>query len=144
MIFSRKKGIIIGARKGQAFLATVLLIGGIVVAAGILLAALVFSYIDSGYGLRASYVAEAMASAGAEDALLQLARNGSFSNPSGYTVAMGVYTATVTVNQNIPSQGLITILSAATVLFRTREVTAVVAEDPSTNQVTLISWQETQ
>jgi len=127
---------------GQAFLSMTLLIGGIIVAAGIILAFLVASFIDSGYGLQASYMAEVAATAGVEDAMLQLIRNGAFSSLSGYTVPVGANTANVTVSA--PSSGLVTILSTATVSLRIRKITAVVSENPATNQITLISWQETQ
>jgi uncharacterized protein (UPF0333 family) len=127
---------------GQAFLSMALLIGGIIIATGILFAFLAASFIDSGYGLQASYIAEAAATAGVEDALLQLARNGAFSSPSGYTVNAGGNAATVTVSA--PSSGLITVLSVATVSFRTRKITAVVSENPVNNQITLASWQEIQ
>ena len=119
-----------------------LLVGGIVIAAGILFAFFVASFIDSGYGLQASYIAEATATSGVEDAFLQLVRNGSFSSPSGYAINVGGNAAAVTVS--VPSSGLITILSVATVSLRTRKITAVVSENPTTSQITLVSWQETQ
>ena len=128
-------------RSGQVFLSMTLLIGGIVVTAGILFSFFVASFIDSGYGLQASYVAEVVATSGVEDALLQLARNGAFSSPSGYTVNTGGKTATVTVSA--PSSGLITIISTATVSLRTRKITAVVSENPATNQIIIVSWQQT-
>lgn len=142
MVFLKRKRIIIEGRNGQTFLVMTILIGGIVVAAGILLSFLVFSYIDSGYGLQASYAAEAAATAGVEDALLQLTRNGSFSS-AGYSVSAGTNTAMVTVTQNI-SSSTVTVLSSATVSLRTRKIKAIVAEDPTTNHVTLISWYATQ
>jgi uncharacterized protein (UPF0333 family) len=126
---------------GQTFLFMALLIGGIVVAAGILFAFFVSSFIDSGYGLQASYAAEAMAASGVEDALLQLSRNGSFTS-TGYTVSMGGSAATVTVSTSTP--GLITILSVATISLRTRKITAVASENPTTSQIALVSWKETQ
>ena len=128
--------------EGQAFLSLALLIGGIVLATGIFFAFFVASFIDSGYGLQASYIAEATATAGVEDALLQLARNGAFSSASGYQVQTGGNTATVTVSP--PSSGIITILSTATVSLRTRNITVQVSENPATNQITLASWRETQ
>ena len=136
----------IRAVAGQAFLSMTILVGGIVVAAGIFFAFFVASFIDSGYGLQASYVAEATATAGVEDAILQLSRNGAFSGPSGYstpyTIPVGSNTASVTINA--PSSGLITILSVSTVSLRIRKITAVVSEDSLTNQIKLVSWQETQ
>ncbi len=132
------------SRKGQGFLAVVLLVGGVVVAIGAFLAFLAFSSTDSSYGLQSSQGAEAAASSGAEDALLQLARNGSFSNTSGYSVQVGANTAIVTVNQNTPSTGFVTVLSTATVSQRTKKITVVLSENPQTNQVTVVSWQESK
>ena len=126
--------------KGQVFLSMTLLIGGVVVASGVLFSFFVASFVDSGYGLQASYAAEAAATSGVEDALLQLTRNGAFSNPSGYAVVLGKNTATVTVSA--PSSGLITIVSTATVSMRTRKIVVVASENPATNQIAIVSWQE--
>jgi len=129
--------------RGQAFLAVVFLIGGIVVFSGVLLAFLASTFIDSGYGYQASIVAEAAADSGAQDALLQLDRDPNFSS-TGYALAVGSTTATVAVTQASPSKGYVTILSSATVSSRTRKIQVVVAEDDSTDLLSVISSQEIQ
>lgn len=131
-------------RLGQTFLALVFLIGGIITFAGITLAFLATSFIDSGYGFNASVNAEAAAASGAQDAMIQLQRNPSFSSTSGYSLVVGSTTATVTVNQNTPSTGFITALSKATVSGRVKKVQVVLSENASTTQLSVVSWQEIQ
>ena len=130
--------------RGQTFLALVFLIGGIVLLIGFTLAFLANSFIDTGYGYQASVQAEAVAISGVEDALLQLDRVSSSSLPGSYTIPVGSNTATVTVTQNVPSAGLITLLSAATVSSHTRKVNVVAAINAATNQVSVVSWQDVQ
>lgn len=137
-------------KKGQAFLALVFFIGGIVSVASLLIAFLAASSVDTGYGAAASANAEAVAIAGAEDGLLQLNRDSSFptgssmSDPYTITPSSSAATATVTITQNSPSSGLVTILSAATALGHTKKIDVVVSENPSTGQVSIISWTEVQ
>jgi hypothetical protein len=131
-------------KRGQAFLSLVLLVGGAIILIGLTLAFLATSFVDTGYGYRALTQAQAAANSGVSDALLQLDRNASFSQPSGYSVIVGSNTATVTVTQNSPSTGLVTILSTATVGTRTRKITVVAAANASTSQVTIISSGVTQ
>lgn len=134
--------------KGQAFLALVIFIGGIVTVAGLLIAFFASSAVDTGYGVAASFTAESAATAGAEDALLQLDRNPEFPTGSGmsvpYTVTSGTATATVNVTQGSPSSGEATILSTATVNGRTKKINVVVSEDASTGAITIISWMDVQ
>jgi len=131
--------------KGQTFLALVIFIGGIVMVGGLLIAFFAASSVDTGYGVAAEFKAEAAATAGAEDALLQLDRNAQFKNTTGYAVSAGSSTtATVTVTQNTPSAGFATILSVATVSSHTKKISAVVSENASTSQVSVISWTEIQ
>lgn len=135
------------SKKGQAFLALTFFIGGILVVAGILIAFITISYVDTGYGIAASAKAEEAATAGAEDALLQLDRNAAFSTAvSGpYTVSSASSTtATVTVTQGSPSAGLVTILSVATVSAHAKKISVVVSENASTGQVGVVSWTDIQ
>jgi hypothetical protein len=126
-------------------LALVIFIGGIVAVGGLLIAFFAASSVDTGYGVAAEFNAEAAATAGAEDGLLQLDRNAQFSNTSGYSVSAGSSTtATVTVTQNTPSTGLATILSVATVSGHTKKIDVVVSENASTEQVSVVSWTEVQ
>ena len=120
-------------------------IGGILAGAGILLAFLALSSVDTGYGVAEAYRAEAAATAGAEDGLLQLDRNTQFSSTTAYPVSAGTSTtATVTVTQNSPSTGLATILSMATVSGHTKKINVVVSENAATGQINVISWADVQ
>jgi hypothetical protein len=128
---------------GQAFLSTILLMGGIMLVAGVVVAYLAIAFIDSGYGLQSSEVAEATATAGANDAFMRIVRNSDFSS-TGYTLAVARNTANITVTQNVPSAGLATIFSTATVGGRTRKINVVISITSSTGQSTMLSWQEVQ
>lgn len=119
-------------------------VGAIVAAVGVVLAFLAASSVNNIYAYQASVRAEAVAVSGAEDALLQLARNITFNNTGGYNVTVGSSTATVTVTQNSPSAGLTTVLSTATVLGSTRKIQVVVSTNASVNQTNLISWSIVQ
>ncbi len=135
--------------KGQAFLALTFFIGGILAVASILIAFLTLSSINTGYGIAAAFKAEAAATAGVEDGLLQLDRNAAFSTAlmsgGNYSVSSASSTtATVTVTQNSPSSGLVTILSVATVSGHTKKISAVVSENATTGQVSVISWTDIQ
>lgn len=126
--------------RGQTFLALIFLIGGMVVLVGLTLAFVANSFIDTGYGYQASVQAEAIATSGAEDALLRLDRNPNFAS-GNYSVAVGSSTATVSVAN---SGGAVLILSSATVANRTREVSVTAAVSTSTDQVTVMAWQIVQ
>ncbi len=128
-------------RNGQAALSFVFLIGVIVLSIGVAVAFLANSFLNSGYGYQAANRAMAVASAGAEDALMRLARNKDFSSVSSYSVPVGSDSASVTVNQNSPSTGQAKIVSSATVSFQQRKFQVVVSIDSTTGQVSLISWQ---
>lgn len=128
-------------RRGQAALSFVFLIGVIVLSIGVAVAFLANSFLNSGYGYQAANRAMADAYAGAEDALMRLARNKGFSATSAYSVPVGSDSANVTVNQNSPSSGQAKIVSSATVSFQQRKVQVVVAVDSNTGQISLISWQ---
>jgi hypothetical protein len=121
------------------------LIGSIVAIVGLLIAVLAASSAESGYGVAATSNANSAATAGVEDALLQLDRNFSFSNTSGYTVSSASSTtATVTVTQNAPVAGQAAILSVATVQGHTQKISVVVAENSATGQISVVSWKEVQ
>jgi hypothetical protein len=131
------------ARTGQAFLSMVFFIGGIMVLVGITMVVIAATFVDAGYGIQASNSAEAAATAGAEDAYLQLIRNSAFQNTSGYAVSnTGTTSATVTVAQGSPSAGYATAVSLATVGGRTRKVQVVFAVNAGTGQVAVVSWAD--
>jgi len=129
--------------RGQSFIALILLIGGIIALIGVVMAFVTNSSIDTGYGYQAAVSAEAAATSGAEDALLQLDRNASFAT-SSYSLAVGSTTASISVSQNTPSANLVTVLSVATVSQHTKKISVIVAKNASTSQMSVVSWQEIQ
>lgn len=129
--------------RGQSLLALVILIGAILVTIGATIIFSVSAYMGSANALQNANLAEAAAAGGAEDGLLQLDRNSTFSS-GGYSLPVGSTTATVSVAQNTPSTNLVTILSQATVSGSTRKINVVVAKNASTSQLTVTLWQETQ
>ena len=136
------KGISLRASPGgQAFLSTVLIIGGVMVVVATGVAFVAATFIDSGYGLQASDRAESVATAGVNDAFLRLVRANSFSS-GGYTVTVPEGSATVSVTNT--SAGLDTVFSSATVSGRTRKISAVFSISTSTGQVISVSWQDVQ
>lgn len=140
-----KQKVFLQGRKGQAFLALTFFIGGVLAVAAILIAFLALSYIDTGYGVASAFKAEAAATAGAEDGLLQLDRQGIQFSSAGYVVSSSSSTtATVTVTQNSPASGQATILSVATVANHTKKVSVVVSENAVTGQVSVVSWADVQ
>lgn len=127
---------------GQGFLATVLVIGVIIAAIGVTLLFLANAFLGAGYGYRAAVNAQAVATSGAEDALIQLDRNPGMGNTQ-YNLTVGSQTASVTVTQHSPSSGEDTIVSAATVYGSTSNITVVVSVDAATGRVAIVSWQAT-
>jgi hypothetical protein len=134
---------ILPSRVGQAVLSLIFLIGGIAVLVGVSLAFLVTGFLGTGFGFEASQRALAVATAGAEDGLLQLIRNKSFSDISGYNVPLGNDVAQVTITQNSPTAGQATIISTAAVSGHRRRLRVIVSIDPTTGQVSVVSWQQT-
>ena len=125
--------------RGQATLALVFLVGGIVISAAITMAILAISFINSGFGYQSSNRALAAAYAGAEDAYLQLLRNKDFS-AGGYEVPVGSSTAEVTVVQNSPAAGQVKIISSAAAQNYRRRIQAIVSMATSTGgRMTIIS-----
>jgi predicted butyrate kinase (DUF1464 family) len=128
---------------GQAFLSTVLVIGGVMLVVATTVAIIAATFIDSGYGLQASNRAESVATAGVNDAFLRLVRASLFSS-GGYTVTVPEGGATVSVTQSSPSASEATVLSAATVGGRTRRISAVFSISTSTGQVISVLWKDVQ
>lgn len=129
-------------RKGQAFLALVFLVGGIIAAIALTLAVIILSSLNTSYGTQASENAEAAATAGVQDALLRLDRNNNFSS-TGYSL-QGAAVNTITITQNSPVSGEVTVLSVATISQHTRKINVVLAENSLTGQVSIVSWNDLQ
>lgn len=127
---------------GQAALSLVFLIGGVLVLIGVTLSFVVISFLNATYGFQAANRALGVATAGVEDALLQLARNKDFSVPSGYSMPLGAASAAVKVTQGAPAAGLATILSQAVVGSHERKLQVVVSVSAATGRVHVVSWQE--
>ena len=103
------------------------------------LAFLVLTFINSGYGFRASNQALAVANAGVADALLLLERNQGYSG--SYSLPVGTYTASVTVTQN-SSASQATVLATGSASRYVRKLQAVAGVNSTTGQVDLLSWAE--
>lgn len=130
---------------GQAALATVFIIGSMVVLMSATIAFFAASFVNSAYGFQAAERAQAVAYAGAFDALMQLDRNKDFSTslpPYYYTMSIGSDSATVVVTQNIPNSNEVTITSSATVSFRQRKVVVVASRNSTTSQIFVVSWMQ--
>ena len=126
-------------------MALVFLMGGIVLLIGVTIAFFVNSLIDTGYGYKALVQADAAAASGANDAMLQIARNYStLPNPDSYNLVVGSTTVSVTITQNSPSAGFATVLSTATVANRTRKINVILSINASTSQASMVSWQQIQ
>lgn len=121
-------------------MALVFFIGAIVAVVGILIAFFANSFVDTGYGLSASANAEAAASSGAQDAVLQLNRNPSA--PS-YSLPVGSTTVAITITAS-STAGYTTILSVASVSNHVKKVQVVLFENASTSQTNIVSWQDVQ
>jgi hypothetical protein len=130
------------SKSGQTLLTLVIVIGGLIVMAAAVLVVVALSVASSGYAFRASGTAESVATAGVEDAALQLVRNAAFASP-GYPVAVGSFSATVVVVQS-STPGYVTVSSAATVSNVTRSLYATFSESTTTGQVNLMSWRVVQ
>jgi hypothetical protein len=127
---------------GQVVLSLVFLIGAIIVLAGVALAFLVISFINSTYGYQIAERAKAAAASGVYDALLRLDRNKDLAS-SGYSVPVGADSAVVSVVQGAPSAGLVTVTSVSTILLRQRRIRAVVSRDSISGFISVVSWDRT-
>ncbi len=126
---------------GQAALSMVILIGGIITLVAVILAFFAVSFLGTGFSYRHTQRASLVATAGAQDGVMQLVRNRSFSS-GGYSVPVDTESTTVTVTQGTPVTNQATILSVATVLTYTRRIQVVVDVNPNNGQITVLSWQE--
>jgi|YNPMSStandDraft_1061717.scaffolds.fasta_scaffold05113_2 hypothetical protein len=110
---------------GQAALATVILIGGLISLIALLLIIIISASTSSVYALQASQKALAIANAGADDALIQLVRNKNFSGSYNFYIGQDLASVTVTNNGTNP----IIIDSTATVSSYKKRVRVLVSLD---------------
>ncbi|OGZ01035.1 MAG: hypothetical protein A2946_03290 [Candidatus Liptonbacteria bacterium RIFCSPLOWO2_01_FULL_53_13] len=122
------------ARRAQATLSLVMLIGGISVLMSVALSFLVSSFLNVGIGFEAGERALAAARAGNDDAMLQLVRNKDYSGD--YTFSVGSYAASVSVSQNT---GEATIVSSSTVAGRTKKICTVASVNAETGLIAPVS-----
>ena len=114
-------------------------IGGLIVFAGLLMAFLVLSFLNSVTGFQMANRASALASAGIYDALLRFDRDKDLTSTS-YNIPLDAYTIDVTITQNSPVANQATILSSASVMGYLRRIQAIVSIVSSTGQIDLLSW----
>ncbi len=127
------------SRRGQVALAMTFVIGGLIVFAGLLMAFLVLSFLNSVTGFQMANRASALASAGIYDALLRFDRDKDLTSTS-YNIPLDAYTIDVTITQNSPVANQATILSSASVMGYLRRIQAIVSIVSSTGQIDLLSW----
>ena len=130
---SRRAGQAPQLNSGQAALTLTFLIGWITIIAGVTLAFLATSFSNTSLGFQSANRALAIASAGVDDAILQLVRNKDFIGT--YPIDVNGVTANVTVSQ---VSGQATITSVATVLAFSRTI-QVVASVSGENGITVLS-----
>lgn len=141
-----RRGQALRPRSGQAALSLVFLIGGIALLVSVTMAVIAIGFLNSTFAFQSANRAYANATSGAQDALLKLARNDSFSDLTGYEVPYvegGCLSncAFVTVDQVDPYPSKrVEIISTATVFSSTRKIKVVVAIDPNNGEVSVSSW----
>jgi len=124
---------------GQAVLALVFIIGGLIALMGLTMAFLATSFINIAAGFQAAEGAAALANSGAEDALMRLSRAKNTSTT--YSMPIDGNSVSVTITQNSPSSGLVTIISSSTVSRRERRVRVVVSRNATSGAISLVSWE---
>ncbi len=87
--------------------------GGLIVLMALTLVFLSQSFLTSSYGFQSSERAKAVAASGVYDAMLRLTRNKDLSE--SYSMPLGSYSASITVTQDTPGSGFVTIVSTSTV-----------------------------
>lgn len=130
---------LLSTRYGQAVLALVLIIGGIITVVGLTLASLAISFIGSTSSFEAAEKAQTVSVGGIEDALLRLSRAKGLSGT--YTLVGLDAPAAVTVTQDSPSTGLVTITSSSTISRHERRLKAVVSRNATSGEISLVSWE---
>lgn len=125
------------ASRGQASISLVLLIGGIASAAIITIALVAIGAIATGFGADQQQRARSAALAGIEDGVLRLTRNPEDSG--SFSVFAGNATATITITQDSPAAGQVSVTSQAVSGIRRSTLHAVYAIDPATGIPTPVS-----
>lgn len=131
-------------KSGQAALSLVFLIGGIALLVSVTMAVIAIGFLNSTAAFQAANRAYANATSGAQDALLKLVRDDSFSDLAGYEVPYvdgGCVSncAFVRVDQ-VDVGKKVEIISTATVFASTRKIKVVASIDPNNGEVSVSSW----
>jgi hypothetical protein len=138
-----------GLSQGQTALSLVLVIGGIVIFVGLTLSVLALSFVNAAYGFQAAQRAYAVALAGIEDGLLQIARRGVGTTaattgrfPSGsYTAGVNTDSVTVGISWDVPSTDFVTITATSSLVAgHQRGLQLVASVNPYTGQVVPLLW----
>jgi hypothetical protein len=130
--------------KGIALLPAVLMIGIIVVELGVALAFVIYLSNLSSYGARLSQEALYAARAGANDAVLRTVRDKDFplEGYDDYMITIDRASVEITIDKNVPGTNQNTITAVATVLTRKKTMEAIVSINPTTGEVSIISFDE--
>lgn len=95
-----------------------------------------------GFGQAKASTAYFVAQSGVNDALLRIAFDKGYENLSGYNLAVGSGTATVTTDKDNPGTGRTLINSVGTVVNTKRKLEVIVSVDDTTGETRIISWKE--
>ena len=128
-------------KRGQATLGFVFLVASIILIVSVSFVFVVISLVNSGFGYQAAQQANMAANSGVEDAFLQLARNKDFSS-SGYSFLVSSASAAVSVSQNMPLPGQVTIVSSGIFGSATHRIQAIATVATSTTNINILSWLE--
>ncbi len=133
--------LILNSRGAQATLSLAILVGGTAVLIGLTLAFLTISFTNSSSGFQSAERALAVASAGADDALLRLVRNKDYPS-SQYELQVGTYTVKVVVQNASIASNRATITAHATVGATQRKIEVVAEVNRNTGKVSVVSWKQ--
>lgn len=140
MIYLKPQTSNLKPRIGQAVLSLVFIIGGIITVIGLTLAILANTIINSTSGFQAVERSQAAAVSGANDALMRLSRVKGLSGT--YSMPIDDNSASVTITQDSPSSGLVTIISSSTVSRREVRLRVVVSRNSTSGVISLVSWEQ--
>ena len=128
-------------RFGVAFLALVLVIGGILMAVTAAIGELTLSNLNSNQSTRFSAEALSVAKAGALDGMMRVVYDKNFSSAC-YNIPVGTRTAYIVVSKDLPLTGETSIYSKASILQRTVTLYSLLSVDSATGLVNLVSTVE--
>ncbi|MBI4094182.1 MAG: hypothetical protein HY436_00025 [Candidatus Liptonbacteria bacterium] len=128
------------SQKGQAALSLVLLISGVIILAALIIAFLVASFTNATLGFRASNKALALATAGAQDAVLRAVRDRNFPAGLSQSYVFEVGPADVADVTAARASDGVTITSDARVFVYRRRVEVKIGFDPTTGEAAVLSW----